>query len=459
MRGRAIGSLLAAVCCWGGVGFGQEDARRPWRALFSRADPSSSTRQIRAVLKACGYDAARLKALMQADDAYEAFTSGWHRKTLDISEDKTRRTTELAFRVPKGYAPKRSYPLLLAAHGQGGSGEQIGKSMALLLGPAVERYLIVAPTLPDKHRGFVASPVQVQAHLDALAWARRTLNVDDDRIYVSGYGQGGMVAWHLAVMHPRLFAAAVAMAGMPYFEGAPYTITCYLENLDHLPVWAIWGAKDVARRPTDLGNAGGCRIAARRLKQLDNAHFRATELPDAGHYDCWPRARDFARYLAAHKRAPPPSSFRHFFHSPLYVRGYYVEALKGGRRPLSFDRPIRLELPATQPTPPRRREAVVAAGRQLAKQAYKMWVEADRSRNTLLIRPFGVTKVRVYVREGLLDLSAAAEVRFGRAKWQGKVPASARCMLLHYAKTRDATAPIYNEIEMQILGKVVVVHE
>ena len=82
-----------------------------------------------------------------------------------------------------------------------------------------------------------------------------------------------------------------------------------------------------------------------------------------------------------------------------------------------------------------------------------MWVDVDRARNALRVRPMGVTKVRVFITDGLFDLGKPVELRFARAKWQGRMPLSARCMLLHYAATRDATGLVYNEIDLQILGK------
>ena len=194
-------------------------------------------------------------------------------------------------------------------------------------------------------------------------------------------------------------------------------------------------------------------MAAERLKKLGNTHFRGTELPRAGHTRCWPKAADFVRFLAAHKRTRVPVKYRRHFHRPAHARGYYVEALKGGRRPFNFDRPFDVDVPSTQPHEPTPQELTDAAGRHVAKRLFKMWVDVDRSRNALRIRPLGVTKVRVFVTEGLLDLTAAAELQFGRAKWQGKMPLSARCVLLHYAATRDATGLVYNEIDLQMLGE------
>ena len=458
MRSGTLGIVVSVVGCIGGQAFGGAAAQKAWEALFAEADPAAATKQIDAVLAACGGDAAKLKALIAADAAYEAFTPGWKRAALRVGQGQAACDVEFLFRVPKGYSPKRSFPLLLAAHWQDGSGDGIGRSMEILLGKAADDYVLLAPTLPDKERGFVAAPLQVEGYLRPLAWARVNLNIDDDRIYVAGYGQGGYVAWHLAVMHPRLFAAAVPMAGLPYFQGAPYTAACYLENLDHLPVWAVWGRNDRGG-PAQLTNAAASRLAAERLKELSNARFKGTELPGVGHYQCWPKGSDFVRFLSAHKRRREPEKFRHYFHLPAHARGYYVEALKGGRRPMSFDRAFDVDVPSTQPREPTRQELFDAVSKHLARRLFKMWVELDRSANALQVRPFGITKVRVFVTEGLFDLSKPAELRFGRAKWTHQVPLSPRCILLHYAATRDAARLVHNEIDLQILGETSVRYE
>ena len=454
MRSGTLAILTGSLAwaCFAGRAVGETAAEKAWRELFAQPGPAAAEKQIGAVLAACENDVTALRRLIAADAAYEAFEPGWKRAALRVGKGPDARDVAFFLRVPRGYDRRKSYPLLLGAHWKDGTGDAIGRSMEVLLGAAVEQYVLVAPTMPDPQNGFAATEMQVQAYLRCLAWARVNLNVDDDRIYVAGYGQGGSVAWHLAVMYPRLFAAAVPMAGVPHFQGAPYTLTCYLENVEHLPVWAVWGAKD-AGKSAHLGTRAGSRLTAARLKKLGNTHFRGTELPTAGHARCWPKSGDFGRFLSRHKRNRVPAKFRRYFHLPAHARGYCVEAVKGGRRPFSFGKPYDIDVPSTQPHEPTSQELFDAASRHLAKRLFKMWVDVDRARNALRVRPMGVTKVRVFITDGLFDLGKPVELRFARAKWQGRMPLSARCMLLHYAATRDATGLVYNEIDLQILGK------
>ena len=134
-----------------------DEAKKAWRELFAQANPPGAMKQIRGVLRAVEYDVGKLKALIASDGAYRALKPGWHKAAVRVAAGERTAEVEFVLRVPKGYSPAKSYPLVLAAHGQGGSGEEMGRSTEVLLGKAVEAYLIVAPTLPDKDRGFLAT--------------------------------------------------------------------------------------------------------------------------------------------------------------------------------------------------------------------------------------------------------------------------------------------------------------
>jgi len=446
--------LLAVIICWSpAAAFGQAAAAHAWAALFARENPAASRAEIDAVLRACGDDPEKLKALIDADSAYRAFRPGWIEGQGAVGTGEEQTEMKFFVRVPRGYDPRRSYPLLLAAHGRGGNGKRIGAAMLQLLDGEAEDYVIVAPNLPGDGR-FSARAYQLEAFLDALAWARVNLNIDDDRIYVSGYSLGGHVAWHLATMYPRLLAGAVPMAGVPWFEGVQVTHTMYLENLANMSVWAIWGEKDAAEPPA-LGTVDLCRAAAERLDQLKNENFKGTELPGVGHKDAWADGEQFRAYLRAHRRQPVPNEFAHFFHLDHHARGYYLEAVRLAHRPIDFSKRISVVIPSNgkRPTPAQTRLAI---RKHVAKYMFQMWGRLDRRSNSLRVRARAIRTVRLYVTEGMFDLSRPVTIRFWSRKWRGRIAASPRCMLNHYAAERDRTALVYNELDLDISGKVTI---
>jgi pimeloyl-ACP methyl ester carboxylesterase len=427
-------------------------ARRAWAELFARDDSGAAKAQVQAVLAACGDDPNIVRAMISADTTYEAFSPGWHRRSVAVTDGAKAHNVEFALYVPRTYRPGRPHPVLVAAHGQHGNGSGVGRMMRRLLGRDAERYLIVAPTMPGP-RVYNGKAYQEQAYLRPLQWTRRHLNVDDDRIALAGYSMGGHAAWHLAVLFPRHFAAAVPMAGVPWFEGFPCTATVYLENVANLPLWAIWGELDRPAPPA-LGNVHFCRAADDRLTALRSLHYRGTELRGVGHGGCFPNPRDFARFLAAGRRRAAPEQVVHFFHADRHRRGYYLEALELAARPMRMDRRVRLKFDRK----PTEQEAQRRMADHFRKFLFRMWGRLDRSTNTLTIRTQRIRSVRVYVTEGMFDPRRPVTLRYGRRTWRGRVPRSARCMLLHYAQDRDTTAVVYNEIDFPSAGRCVVRH-
>jgi predicted esterase len=420
--------------------------RRLFAAEIDPAGPKAA-QLIRAYLAEGGHDANSLGKLLATDAAYEPMPPGWNRGTVQVSDGAKKYDVSFALRVPRSYRPDRPHALLLAAHGQGSSGQHAARTLLRMLGPEAEKYIILAPTMPGPSL-FSGKAYQEQAFLGPLAWARRRLNVDDDRVCLAGYSMGGHCAWHLAVLFGRQFAAGVAMAGTPWFEGFPHTANLYLENLSNLPFWAIWGERD-RPAPPGLGQVDFCLAATRRLKELGNAHYRGTELPGVGHEECWPSGQAFAAFLAGGRRQAAPQKLAHFFHLAHHRRGYYLEALELAGEPMRMDRPIRIKF-ARSPNDP---QGDRAAEDYFRRFFFRMWAELDRRKNELAVRTSRIRGVRIYVTEGLFDLSRPVTLRFGGRTWRGKVNASPECMLRHYAAERDASAPVYNEIDLPYTGR------
>jgi len=440
----------SAAVAWGAEAV-SVTAAAAWRELLARPDPPAAKEHLDAVLAACGRDVGALRRLIASDAAYAPIEAGWHSRSVQIrGADGKREDVRFAIRVPRSYRPDRAHAVLVAAHGQHGSGRQMAAMIARLLGGEAERYILVAPTLPGP-RHYSGKAYQERAYLEPLRWVRRRLNVDDDRICITGYSQGGHCTWHLATLYARHFAAAVAMAGVPWFEGAPHTANMYLENLEHLPLWAIWGEKD-APAPPAIGQVHFCRSATRRLEELGNGLYRGTELPGVGHGGCWPNGRKLAAFLAAGRRKAAPLRVTHFFHLEHHKRGYWLEANRLAARPMRMDRPIRVRFSRR----PSETDGEKAMDRYFRRYLFKMWGEVDRETNTLTVRTSRVTSVRIYLIDGLLDLSRPVTLKFGRRSWRGEVPASARCMLHHYADTRDATALVVNEIDLPVTARALI---
>jgi len=147
--------------------------------------------------------------------------------------------------VPEDYdASGEPMPLLLFLHGLGESGD--GDFEVLKVhGPP--KFLDSRPDFPF----IVASPqCPKPASRDEIpiAWKAdqliqlvdrlvEELNVDQDRVYITGLSMGGYGTWRLVANYPDRFAAAVPICG----GGEPEK---WATALARVPIWAFHGAKD-----------------------------------------------------------------------------------------------------------------------------------------------------------------------------------------------------------------------
>lgn len=169
-----------------------------------------------------------------------------------------------------GAAADAPLPLVIAVHGLGDRPERFGALLKDLPVPA----RVIVPRAPTSHgRGFSWFPVRVpvagpQPGLDEglrastqklaalarhLATARPTLG----RPIVTGFSQGGMLSFALAIAHPDVFAAALPIAGalpksMWPTEGGPTTrVRAFHGDVDR--VIAVDDARDLMRHLTTHG--------------------------------------------------------------------------------------------------------------------------------------------------------------------------------------------------------------
>jgi dienelactone hydrolase len=445
-------TLPALILC--GMSLSAPDAGA-WARLFADANSPAKASEVDTVVVSCKGDIAAVRKLIASDAAYPPFAPGWHAAPgVRVADGAKPYTVNSTLHVPAGYRPDKPCALLLVAHGQHMTGPKAAAGMVRMLGPAAANYIILAPTLPgaDAYNG---RAYQEETFLRPLDWARRALNVDDDRVIVTGYSLGGHTTWHLATLFPHRFAAGVAMAGTPFFEGFPYTATMYLENLGNLALWSIWGELDRPAPPA-RGQVHFNRDATARLKALGNQLYQGAEIAGGGHGSCWPPGKSLSAYLAAAKRQPVPPRLTHAFHLPAHGRGYYLQAMQFARPAMQLDQPVRVRLAKAGNAKPTDEEFERATREVFEKALFRFSGELDKAGNALTIRPEGVRAVRVYVMDGMFDLSRDVTLKFGPRIWRGRVAPSARCVLTHYAATRDATALVLNELELTDAGKVAV---
>ncbi len=179
--------------------------------------------------------------------------------------------------VPKDYKPQgEKWPLMLFLHGSGESSDD-NLDLVKVHGPPkiVESkpdfpFILVSPQCPKKHEvGHAWKPDEMMQLVDHVA---SKLNIDPDRIYVTGLSMGGYGTWRLAATYPDRFAAAVPICGGGDAEKLA-------KPLSKVPIWAFHGGKDTTvptKQSQDIVDA----------VKAEHGDIQLTIYPDAGH-DSW----------------------------------------------------------------------------------------------------------------------------------------------------------------------------
>lgn len=193
--------------------------------------------------------------------------------------------------IPPKYSGDDPWPLLIFLHGAGERGDDL--DLVRKHGPPKEiddgRELPFIVVSPQVETGEWWSPSTVVWLLKEL---QGKLNIDPDRVYLTGLSMGGYGSWDTATRHPDLFAALVPICG----KGDPTMV----ERIKHIPTWIFHGAKDTV---VPMKHSEAMYDA---LEQYGNARF--TVYPEADH-DSWTETYGNPRlyeWILMQKRGEPP---------------------------------------------------------------------------------------------------------------------------------------------------------
>ena len=127
--------------------------------------------------------------------------------------------------VPSGYDKKKSYPLMVALHGLGGSDRGMIRSRGLTRLAQQHGYIVVAP-MGYSERGWYGADnpfARLMTSRRDLEWSekdvmnvlsitRKDLSVDAKRIYLMGHSMGGHGALTIGLKNPDMYRSISAFA-------------------------------------------------------------------------------------------------------------------------------------------------------------------------------------------------------------------------------------------------------
>ena len=214
--------------------------------------------------------------------------------------------------TPRGYrAEGTKWPLMLFLHGLGECGRD-DLPRVKIHGPAniVDSrpdfpFIVLTPQL-EPPAGYDPNAKYTSEQIVAMvrkAWkpeeliqlidnATSQLNIDRDRVYVTGLSMGGFGAWRLIATYPDRFAAAVPICA----GGEPEKMA---KAASRVPIWAFHGAKDPIV-PLELGQK-----MVDAVKQA-GGDVRFTVYPEATH-NSWKETYDNPAvydWLLSHRLKP-----------------------------------------------------------------------------------------------------------------------------------------------------------
>jgi predicted peptidase len=155
--------------------------------------------------------------------------------------------------VPENRSNGDTYPLVLVLHGSGAVGtdntSQLGILAKLWAQPGIRRQypaFIVAPQFPQRSSNYVqqqpgnilvSSPdACLNSALQLIDSLQTALPVNKRKIYITGFSMGASSTINALYLRPGLFAAAIAVSGIPSFTKLP--------SLKQTPIWLIHGNSD-----------------------------------------------------------------------------------------------------------------------------------------------------------------------------------------------------------------------
>lgn len=231
---------------------------------------------------------------------------------------ETKGTKESGKYLIAGAKPKSG--LLIAMHGGGEGSGDAGSALGIFGGAAGHGLTVIAPQAIDLVGSAWNTKEGERFVLDLVDAARRTLDIDTNRIYLAGHSMGGDGSWMLGGRNADRVAAASPLAGsvMPYLKPGRLNridtpLSDYqglqegvLPNLMHLHYWIHHSADDrnEAIHPDDM--------AVERLKALQarfpgRYDFRYDRVDGNGHALPKGGVRPILEWMTKFRREPHPS--------------------------------------------------------------------------------------------------------------------------------------------------------
>ena len=155
---------------------------------------------------------------------------------MEAKQPGRRKGIPYLLQTPPEYHVGRPYPVLFVL----GQSDEKPKVMLERFSELASQYgyLLVAPDWGGSlGKSYGYSTEEQAAVYDVLRDLQRRFNVDTDRVFLAGYGEGGVMAFDVGLSRPDLFAGVMTFAAAPRLFSIKYA-----SNAAQLPFYVVSGS-------------------------------------------------------------------------------------------------------------------------------------------------------------------------------------------------------------------------
>ncbi|MCX5655473.1 MAG: hypothetical protein NTY65_12580 [Planctomycetota bacterium] len=371
------------------------------KSFFVEADAAKRAALAARVPAVAPKSGADLHALRHTAASRPALPAG--RQNLQAPAEGETPTVRYILRVPAGYAANatRGWPLIIACHGTGGSGEGALAQVEGWLGPDADLYLIAAAESPEPGV-FQPKRVNMEYPLAVLHDVRRRANIDSDRTVLTGFSKGGYTTWATALFSPGEWGGAAPMACYPFTEAGAAGAILFVPNVLGLAIQHHYGANDIEAGQKEGINTLSLNVAA-EFKQRSAAHFEAIGYPGQAHGINVDDTR-FREFVRTARREAFPAECHLIFHHLWQGRAYYARATALAKAEFDFHAPHNIKVPG--PVTDVRK----VTRDYLLAEAFELTARMPPAGNMVAVMAKGIKEVEIELAAEKLDFARPVRV-------------------------------------------------
>ncbi|MEQ1909466.1 MAG: PDZ domain-containing protein [Vicinamibacterales bacterium] len=284
------------------------------RHRVSAASPASDAALAR-VLAAANTDAAAqaadaaVKAGVTFDEAYAALKKGRSYKAdvpkgiVKASHTLGALTFNYQLEVPASYDPSKAYQMRIQLHGGVGRPDPTPRGNGIGQLAGAEQIYLMPTAWADAEWWTDPQLGNLRTLVDLV---KRTYNIDENRIVLSGVSDGGTATYYFSMRDTTPFAAFLPLNGaIPVLRNTLMRIDgeLFMNNMMNKPFFIVNGGKDPLY-PTELVEP--------YINQMQKGGVEVKYLPqpDAVHNTAWwPQVKDtYEAFVTEHPRKPYPDT-------------------------------------------------------------------------------------------------------------------------------------------------------